>query len=280
AFLPLAAAHGYVTKVVIDGTPYSGNVPGAQPTDSPIRQIADISPVKGAQNLDINCGLAAQLATMVVPANPGSVVEFFWGDPNQGNWPHNTGPIMTYMGACDSSTCDKFNGSTAKWFKVDQLGIKPDGSTWYQQDVMNKEPVFVTLPDDVSSGGYLIRHEIIALHLAVNLGGAEFYPSCTQILVGGSKTGTPNQTVSFPGAYNDNDPGIYDPTVFDRGSPYVFPGPPVSNLASPDSGTGTDVSSGSPATNGSTNGSGTTPGNEPTSTNGSGARPTSTPSSS
>jgi Auxiliary Activity family 9 (formerly GH61) len=49
-------------------------------------------------------------------------------------WVHNTGPIMTYMGACDGSTCDKFNGSTAKWFKIDQLGKKTDGS-WYQQDV-------------------------------------------------------------------------------------------------------------------------------------------------
>ena len=42
---------------------------------------------------------------------------------------------MTYMAACDTSTCDKFNGSTAKWFKIDQLGQKPDGNTWYQEDV-------------------------------------------------------------------------------------------------------------------------------------------------
>ena len=94
AFLPSAAAHGYVLKVVIDGTPYNGNVPGAQPTDSPIRQIADISPVKGAQNPDINCGLAAQLATMVVPANPGSVVEFFWGDPGGENVSHRSRPFF------------------------------------------------------------------------------------------------------------------------------------------------------------------------------------------
>jgi hypothetical protein len=42
---------------------------------------------------------------------------------------------MTYMGACDSSTCDKFNGSTAKFFKIDQIGKKSDGNTWYQQDI-------------------------------------------------------------------------------------------------------------------------------------------------
>jgi len=41
---------------------------------------------------------------------------------------------MTYMAPCDTSTCDKFNGSSAKWFKIDQIGRKPSGD-WYQQDV-------------------------------------------------------------------------------------------------------------------------------------------------
>ena len=59
----------------------------------------------------------------------------------------------------------------------------------------------------------MLRHEIIALHLATSLGGAEFYPSCTQLRVGGSGSGTPNQTVSFPGAYKDTDPGIFDANV-------------------------------------------------------------------
>jgi hypothetical protein len=35
---------------------------------------------------------------------------------------------MTYMGACDSSTCDKFNGSTAKWLKIDQMGKSRTGT--------------------------------------------------------------------------------------------------------------------------------------------------------
>jgi hypothetical protein len=82
SLLPCVAAHGFITKVVIDGTTYTGNVPGAQPSDSPIRQISDISPVKGANNPSLNCGLNAKLATMVVPANPGSVVGFWWGDPD------------------------------------------------------------------------------------------------------------------------------------------------------------------------------------------------------
>ncbi|KAF8472202.1 glycosyl hydrolase family 61-domain-containing protein [Russula ochroleuca] len=276
SLLPSAAAHGYVTKVVIDGTTYSGNVPNAQPSNSPIRQISDISPVKGADNPSLNCGLNAQLAAMVVPANPGSVMEFYWGDPGGELWPHNTGPLMTYMGACDTSTCDKFNGSTAKWFKIDQIGRESDGSTWYQQDVMNGQPISVTLPTQVAPGDYLVRNEIIALHLAETLGGAEFYPSCTQIRVGGSQTGTPNQTALFPGAYNDNDPGIFDPNIYTNGAPYTFPGPPVSNLASPADMTGQLSNNGnSSSPSGNSSPSSTTKNGKPTSSaNGSGPQAT------
>jgi len=45
------------------------------------------------------------------------------------------------------------------------------------------------------------------------MGGAEFYPSCTQVQISGSGTGTPNDTVMFPGGYSDSDPGIYVPDV-------------------------------------------------------------------
>ena len=55
--------------------------------------------------------------------------------------------------------------------------------------------------------------QLIALQIAVSLGGAEFYPSCTQVRVGGNGSGVPNATVSFPGAYEDTDPGILTPDV-------------------------------------------------------------------
>ena len=45
---------------------------------SPIRLVNDIGPVKGSDNPDIVCGLSAQKAAMVVPANPGSVLSIQW----------------------------------------------------------------------------------------------------------------------------------------------------------------------------------------------------------
>ncbi|KAI0665600.1 glycosyl hydrolase family 61-domain-containing protein [Trametes maxima] len=227
AALPYVAAHGYLRSVAIDGKTYEGNVPNHASGDSPIRLIDDIDPVKGADNPNMSCGQNAQKAALVVPANPGSSVAFAWASGNGGNWPHNTGPMMTYMASCGDTTCDKFDASGAQWFKVDEAGKKSDGSTWVQQDVMNGQAYTMTLPNNIAPGDYLIRHEIIALQLAVSMGGAEFYPSCTQVRVGGNGNGVPNATVSFPGAYSDSDPGIFDPNVYNPGSSYTFPGPAI-----------------------------------------------------
>jgi hypothetical protein len=111
----------------------------------------------------------------------------------------------------------------------------------------------------------MIRHEIIALHNAVSMGGAEFYPSCAQLKVGGSQTGGPqaSELVSLPGAYSDSDPGIFVPDVFNPGASYTFPGPPVAAfVTSGSSGSGSDPSttaSGPSTTSGSSSASGSTP---------------------
>ena len=88
------------------------------------------------------------------------------------------------------------------------------------------------MPSCVTAGQYLMKVEIIALHGAFQEGAAQFYTECAQVQVTGSGTSNP-ATVSFPGAYSANDPGIlvgiYDsagqPT--NSGQPYTIPGPPV-----------------------------------------------------
>lgn len=61
---------------------------------------------------------------------------------------------------------------------------------------------------DIAPGDYLLRIEHIGLHGAGESGGAQFYPSCAQVTVEGSGSGTPAPTASFPGAYSADDPGI------------------------------------------------------------------------
>lgn len=223
-------AHGILHQITINGQSFLGNgVNGGTPISSVIRQVSTPNPNKGASNPALNCGPDAKPATLIANANPGDQLGFDWKGADGSNWPHNTGPMLTYLASCGSTTCDQFDAQTAKWFKIDQVGRAPGSADWVQQSLMNGSLASVQLPSNLAPGNYLVRHEIIALHLATALGGAEFYPACSQLTVGGSGTGVPDpsELVSLPGAYSDNDPGIFDPQVFDASAPYTFPGPPV-----------------------------------------------------
>ncbi|EDR06919.1 glycoside hydrolase family 61 protein [Laccaria bicolor S238N-H82] len=59
----------------------------------------------------------------------------------------------------------------------------------------------IQLPSNLAPGNYFVCHEIIALHLATSLSGAEFYPACLQLMVGASGTEVPDPSglVSFVG---------------------------------------------------------------------------------
>jgi hypothetical protein len=237
--IPLAAAHGILQDMTIDGKFIKGNRVGGPTEPSGIRQVFSQDPIKGANNRDTNCGAGAQPAALVLDAMPGSKLTFNWRTASGGQWPHNTGPMFTYLASCGSTTCDKFDAINAKWFKIQQSGRRQDG-TWEQQEIMNGGVARASLPSNLAPGNYLVRHEILALHLATNPGGAEFYAGCAQLRVGGSETGVPPQQalVSIPGVVKDNDPGVFDPNVFNTQSNYVFPGPPVATLVSGGSNTG------------------------------------------
>ncbi|KAJ6590871.1 hypothetical protein B0H10DRAFT_786217 [Mycena sp. CBHHK59/15] len=73
------SAHGFVSRVSINGQMYKGNVPNEDPdVKSIIRQISDAEPVKGAKNPAVNCGKNAQLAARTANAEPGDEISFFW----------------------------------------------------------------------------------------------------------------------------------------------------------------------------------------------------------
>jgi len=246
AALPLVAAHGIVQDIKIDGKSFKGNgVNGGPVVASGIRQVTAQDPIKGAKNPDVNCGTNSKPASMVLNVNPGSKMEFDWRTASGTPWPHDTGPMMTYMASCGPTTCDKFDSTKAKWFKIDEVGKNDDGS-WKQKDLMKGALSSTTIPSNIAPGNYMVRHEIIALHLATNKGGAEFYVGCVQTNIGGSGTGAPKpeDLVSLPGAYSDTDPGILV-DAYNTKAKYTFPGPPVSNLgAAASNSTGSGSASG------------------------------------
>jgi hypothetical protein len=83
-----------------------------------------------------------------------------------------------------------------------------------------------TVPKSLPNGNYLVRVESIALHQASNVGGAQVYLACGQVNLTGGGNGIPSPLVSFPGAYDGNDPGLIW-SYYPVRTSYKAPGPPV-----------------------------------------------------
>ena len=98
-------------------------------------------------------------------------------------------------------------GYGSGWFKIASDGLS--GGQWgVDRLIANQGIQTVTIPSCIAPGDYLLRGELIALHSAGSPSGAQFYQECAQITVtGGTGMKTPS-TVSLPGAYSANDPGI------------------------------------------------------------------------
>jgi len=231
---PGVTAHGFLSSITINSQLYSGNNPFGNNNPSVIRKIDSPGPNYGASNPALTCGPDELPASQVADANPGDSMTFNWRGADNSTWPHNTGPMLIYMASCGSTTCDQFDATKARWFKIQQVGRQDGSALWHQQILYQGGVDNATIPSNLAPGNYLIRHEIIALHLATERGKAEFYPACSQLRVGGTGTGKPNdnELVSLPGAYSDDDPGIYDPNVYDPKSDYVFPGPSIAAFVS------------------------------------------------
>ncbi|KAI0692679.1 glycosyl hydrolase family 61-domain-containing protein [Cerioporus squamosus] len=252
------AAHGVVISFTANGKTYAGEADPEQPTGaaSPIRAVVNNGPVKDVTDKSMTCGQGAKVATLDVPVDAGSVATMEWTKP----WPHDSGPIITYMASCGQPCSKVTDPSGLGWQKIDQLGAANSSDTDWVQGLLphNSKPIQVTIPDKLKPGYYMIRHEIIALQLANDHseGGAEFYPQCIQVEVKGTGNLVPSSSdiVHFPGAYKANDPGIevdvYTPPdnsgAYNVKKYYKFPGGPIPTLV-PDSNAGSSVTAAPPA---------------------------------
>ncbi|KFZ19354.1 hypothetical protein V501_00704 [Pseudogymnoascus sp. VKM F-4519 (FW-2642)] len=228
------AAHGYVDKLVIGGTTYTGYQPYSDPyypTPPPriVRAVPGNGPVQDLTSIDIQCngysegGVVGSKPAPLVggPAAAGSEVSLNWT-----LWPDShVGPTITYMALCDGDCTTWQPGTKAVWFKVAEMGRVGTSNVWGSTQLMTAPSTYkYTIPKCLKAGYYLVRHETIALHSAYEYPGAQWYPSCHQIQVTGSGTSTgPSSKVSFPGAYKATDPGI----VYDsyKAQTYTIPGP-------------------------------------------------------
>ncbi|CRK34082.1 hypothetical protein BN1708_019394, partial [Verticillium longisporum] len=132
------------------------------------------------------------------------------------------GPVFTYVANCggDCSAADK---ATLEWVKIDEAGYNAETKKWAATDLIaNNNTWTTTVPATLAAGNYVFRHEIIAMHGAGAVNGAQNYPQCINIAVTGSGTDSPTGVVATK-LYTAEDPGIHFEPYGDV-SGYKIPG--------------------------------------------------------
>ncbi|KAF5612773.1 glycosyl hydrolase family 61 [Fusarium sp. NRRL 25303] len=223
-----ASAHGILDEIITDGvrnaafqTDFIYRKQNGNPTPDLIAWSTEsldrgyIEP-NSMSTLDINCHVNAEPGALTAQVAAGGKVDFFWPD-----WPHEVGPVLTYIAACGGD-CASVEKSSLSWVKIDEAGY--DGQ-WAAEKLINNNFTWTTtVPSTVAPGNYVFRHEIINLHSGAEQNGAQLYPQCVNIEITGTGTDTP-QGVPGVELYKAQDAGIlFDPYAKDM-STYPIPGP-------------------------------------------------------
>ncbi|KAI0156361.1 glycosyl hydrolase family 61-domain-containing protein [Xylariaceae sp. FL1272] len=225
-----ALAHGYIPGFVTDGAWNQGFLldyyyeiqNGITPPDIAAWYAEDLDSGFVAPDAygtaDINCHKNSEPGALTKSVSAGGTVEFQWT-----LWPHSIGPVLTYVAACNGD-CSAVDKTELLWVKIDESGIDYSTQIWASQVLIDQNSTWTTtVPSALKAGNYVFRHEIIALHGASSLDGAQNYPLCFNIAITGSGTDEPVGTLGTD-LYKEDDPGIYfNPytTITD----YTIPGP-------------------------------------------------------
>ncbi|KAI4867661.1 glycoside hydrolase family 61 protein [Hypoxylon rubiginosum] len=179
--------------------------------------------VLSATSADIRC-YASQNAANTIEVPAGATIHYI--STQQVNHP---GPTQYYLARVpEGKTATTWDGSGSVWFKIHTTMPSMDSNkqvTWPAQNLYITDNT--TIPAATPNGEYLLRVEHIALHQAMQAGGAQFYLACTQIKITGGGSGTPGPLVALPGAYKANDPGIQVNLGAIQPNAYIPPGPAV-----------------------------------------------------
>lgn len=218
-------AHYKFPRLIVNGKPETADWQAVRKTK--VTNSRDNGGVSSVTSDDIRCfgGATPGKATMTIAAGADTL-----GFVASSGIMH-FGPCQFYMARVpDDKDINTWEGAGSVWFKVGSISavsnggaLKGDEGTW---PAYHKSQVNFKVPANLPSGNYLVRVESIALHLAQNPGGAQFYIACGQVKVVGGGNGVPGPLVSFPGAYKANDAGLIWPNSPARTS-YTAPGPAV-----------------------------------------------------
>ncbi|KAF5872121.1 putative glycoside hydrolase family 61 protein [Botrytis fragariae] len=183
----------------------NGVSPGYQVS---IRMPPSNSPVLDVASDNITCNVNGNVVPSGVnttAANEGDAITVQWDSST------HPGPIQHYLfGPVDDASMATGIGS---WFKIDEY-IEVNG-TWASNlmDAGNMSYTF-NLPTGMATGEYLLRSEMLALHSAQTVGGAQWYIGCAQLSITGTSGDSCGPSIELPGDYNATDPSIYIPDIY------------------------------------------------------------------
>jgi Auxiliary Activity family 9 (formerly GH61) len=138
--------------------------------------------------------------------------------------------IKVHMKKVDSAITDTAAGDG--WFKIWDEGYDEDAKKWCTNKVIdNGGFLTVNIPKGLEGGDYLVRAELLSLHLAVNAKTLQYYIGCAQIFVQSTGSVQPTSTFAIPGAVKPGDAAVnYNIFANPLQLPYTPPGPPVANF--------------------------------------------------
>ncbi|KAL1836237.1 hypothetical protein VTJ49DRAFT_5399 [Mycothermus thermophilus] len=204
-----------------------------------IRSPEDNFPVTWPQvnNPELICNKIHGVATPPAPeflrAAAGDRVAFQWyhANPDPAQDMH-TGVDVSHLGVLVTWIAPYTDGPGTGpiWTKIHEDGWANGEWATRRTLIANGGFVEFTLPKSLKPGRYLVRQEVIALHMADKREpgrGPEFYPSCAQLEVTGSGTAVPPQKFDINQGYSKNETGLWWNAYIGKNDEYRMPGPAV-----------------------------------------------------
>ncbi|KAI1137318.1 glycoside hydrolase family 61 protein [Hypoxylon sp. FL0543] len=230
------AAHGGLANYTVGDTWYRGYSPDDPLEDQEgqpwmIQRIwASIDPIFFVNDTGLACNTPGTAPPSYIPIAAGdNITAVYW------YWLHPYGPMSVWLADCGAS-CEDVNVNDLDFFKIWEAGLLEGNiveGIWYQKKFQNWDgsPDLwpVTIPATIKPGLYIIRHEILSIHIEDK---PQFYPECAHLNITGSGTAVPSPEylAKFPGTYKEDDPSIkidiYSDAIKGQTN-YTIPGPPV-----------------------------------------------------
>ncbi|KAL2123477.1 hypothetical protein VTJ04DRAFT_3932 [Mycothermus thermophilus] len=262
AFTRGALSHSHLAHVIINGQLYHGFDPRPNQNNHPARVGWSTTATDDGfvtpgnySHPDIICHRGGVSPRAHAPVTAGGKVQVQWN-----GWPiGHVGPILTYIAPCGGlpgaeEGCTGVDKTDLRWTKIDDSmppfrftdatkpvsgrAQFPIGQVWATDALVEANNSWsVVIPRNIPPGPYVLRQEIVALHYAAKLNGAQNYPLCLNLWVekGQQDQGEPFKFDAYDARefYSEDHPGVLIDvmTMVGPRAVYRIPGPTVASGA-------------------------------------------------